>query len=363
MKNEFIELLGSLVEFKTTVDYPQNKHLIINYVKNWFDKFNIENEIYQHKNNPSIIATIKGNINKTILFSSHLDVVPADDEDFKIKIEKDIIFGRGVSDDKGQATMGMLLIKKLSTLKNKPTIKLVLTTDEEIGGFDGVYKLVKEDKLDSDLVLVFDFGCEEHQIALEEKGSIMFKLIATGSSAHASRPWHGNNAIDKLIKNILKIQTYFDHSKYKPDYWCTTCNLSKINGGVANNQVPDNAEATLDIRFVDDNTPNSILKKIQELIDPDIIIEKIIEIPYFKSNKNNPLIDLYIESMSISLNKKIEIIKMYGATDGRHFVEKNIPVILASPKNGGHHQKREWLDINSTERFFNAILEYIKKIK
>lgn len=363
MKNEYIKLLGELVAFKSTVDRPEEKKAVIEYVKNWYEANGIEYKIYDHEKAPSIIATLPGTIDKKILLSSHLDVVPAADEHFTMTQEDTMLYGRGVSDDKGQAAIGMMMLKKMKEFEQRPTIQTVLTTDEEVGGFDGLCRLINEGHVNGDAAIVLDYGCDEHEIAVQEKGGMDIKLIAKGTAAHASRLWKGKNAIDILVQNIQKIQKHFDHTDQAPEYWGITCNLGIIKGGEAANQVPDYAEAVLDLRFAHPHTTQAIFDEIKSMLDENIEAELLLEIPYFESDPNDEFIKLYRESMSKSLNKEVVITKMYGATDARFFAGTDTAVWLASPLNGGHHTVKEWIDVNSTERFFNALATYLSEIK
>ncbi len=363
MKDEFVELLSNLIKFQTVKSNVKAKQDIIKFVDNWFKENNIKTKIFEHKETPSIIAEVKGNIDKTILFCAHLDVVPADEKMFELKQDKNILYARGVSDDKGQACLCMFLLRELSKLEDKPTIKVALTTDEEIGGFNGIGRLVEQGELQADAVIVFDYGCEENQIAIKEKGGVTIKLTAKGKSAHASRPWQGQNAIDKLIDNYLRIRQEFDFSENSPDFWCTTYNIGLINGGVVSNMVADKAEAVVDFRFAEENGAEKVLQKLDEILDKDIERQVIFDIPYFESSQDNDLLRLYIEKVGESLGKDIELEKMYGATDARFFAGTGSAVWLAGPNNGGHHQNSEWLDLDSVERFFNAIVYFVKAIQ
>ena len=93
------------------------------------------------------------NQEKSILLSSHMDVVPVDDSKWKYEpfeahyeLETGHIFGRGAQDMK---CVGMQYLEAIHVLKNKKHIEpkrpvyVVFVPDEEIGGKDGIAQLVK----------------------------------------------------------------------------------------------------------------------------------------------------------------------------------------------------------------------------
>lgn len=73
---------------------------------------------------------------------AHLDVVPAGDgwhtEPYKMTVDGDRIYGRGVSDDKGPAMCALFAMKAVRDLKLPVTksCRLILGTDEECGSGD-----------------------------------------------------------------------------------------------------------------------------------------------------------------------------------------------------------------------------------
>jgi len=57
------------------------------------------------------------------------------------------IYGRGAADMKGSCATMMVLMKDLGSFPlEKPSLGLILTTDEEIGGYDGVRYLLRDKK-------------------------------------------------------------------------------------------------------------------------------------------------------------------------------------------------------------------------
>lgn len=81
---------------------------------------------------------------------AHLDVVAAGDgwstDPFKMISKNGVLYGRGVSDDKGPAIAALYALKALKDIgiKLKKNVRLVLGTDEECGSSDLKYYFTKE---------------------------------------------------------------------------------------------------------------------------------------------------------------------------------------------------------------------------
>ena len=81
---------------------------------------------------------------------AHLDVVAAGDgwstEPYKMAEKDGVLYGRGVSDDKGPAIAALYALKalKAADIRLKKNVRLVLGTDEECGSGDLKYYFTKE---------------------------------------------------------------------------------------------------------------------------------------------------------------------------------------------------------------------------
>ena len=211
----------------------------------------------------------------------HLDVVPEGTgwtrEPFKMTVEGDNIYGRGVSDDKGPAVTALWALKACNDLgvKLSKNVRIILGSDEECGSSDLDYYFKKEAQPDFCFSPDADFpiyNCEkgrfsttirgkyenkelpalvsfegghtsnivaQHAEALVEGISLSdakdaakkwgeatkteieanedngkVKFICNGLSAHASTPRHGINAVTALLQLLADLNLKGDLGKY-----------------------------------------------------------------------------------------------------------------------------------------------------
>jgi succinyl-diaminopimelate desuccinylase len=180
-----------------------------------------------------------------------------------------------------------------------------------------------------------------------------------GISAHGSRPWEGDNAIDKLFIAIQEIKKIFGEQQLGR----STLTVSQITGGYAVNQVPNGAEATLDMRFVNEEDLNVMRQKVKEVADKyDLEIQTHAEAGFCPVDVQHPHIAKFIEIASQIRGEEIEEMQSLGASDARYFAEKDIPVILIRPNGGGAHSDNEWIDKAGFEQFYAVLKTYIKEV-
>lgn len=348
MKNEIIKLLKELLKYKTIKGETQEFKNIFEFIKNNINS-NLYYKEYNFNNNIACVISNTNTKNLDIIFSTHIDIVPANNYDFHE--DKENIYGRGTIDMKGSVAV---LIKIMNTLKTNKKVALFITSDEEIDG-NCTYELLKI--YTSKLAIVPDGGTNFNLIK-EEKGLYRLKLSIKTQSAHSSQPFNGDNAITKLMDIYNEIITKYPLPKNENEY-ITSINLSRLIGGNADNQVPDNAEMILDIRHTSSDSKSDILKFISSL-NKNLEIEELLKGAVFKTDLTNPEIQHYIKTCENILKRKINIIGCESTSDAIYFSDLNIPTIIMNPNGYFAHCKNEYVNKESLYTLFKIYKEFIE---
>lgn len=339
-----LKLITDLISFKTVDTNYKEFDSCIYYIKQYFKNSDLNIDEFEFNGSKSLIISNKKSLDFDLIFCGHLDVVSGSNDLFKINIKDDILYGRGVSDMKGQVAVMMTVMKEFAKKKIDKKIALFLTTDEERGGFDGVGKLINELNYRAKVAIVPDGGFD-YTIVKEAKGVLQLKLTAFGNSAHASEPWNGVNAILILFKSIEEILKKYPNPNDFSD-WKTSINISKIVGGNSINKIPEKASAYVDIRYIYNDDPEDIInfiKKTNKFLELEVLAHG----ESFKLDENNLYVKDYFHVASSLLNKNINMIKCQTASDGRFFTQKNIPSLVMNPVGGNIHCKNEWVSFKS----------------
>lgn len=285
----------------------------------------------------NVVVRLRGNgRKKPVLLIGHLDVVEARREDWTTDpyrfIEKDgYYYGRGTQDMKdGDAIMAATLIRlKQEKFSSDRDIILALTADEEGGDSNGVEWLLRHrrDLVDAEFVLNHDGGGVlldggrpvQMEVTASEKVYADYELSATNPGGHSSLPVP-DNAIYELSQALTRIgdhefpfelnnvtRAYYEQvarnaagqraadlkamlatppdpaavarlSKDSIDHALmrTTCVATRLDGGHANNALPQRASAVVNCRILPGHSPEEVRQTLVEVVkDPKIAVRYI----------------------------------------------------------------------------------------
>jgi len=356
---ELVDLIKDLVKFKTVEGNEQEKNKIIDYVEDYFKDSGFVVKRHNSNGIESIVVLTEDTKKPTVMIQGHLDVVPALDEAFDAKlIDKHNLYGRGTCDMKGQVAVMMIVMKHFSP-GQKPSVGLMLTTDEEIGGDNGAGFLILKENYSSKIAISPDC-ISDFDIVEKEKGIINLKITAKGKSAHGSTPWEGENAIEILMDVYNSIKQVLPETT-EQERWKPTVMIGKMQGGQAVNIVPGSAEMFLNIRYTENDSPEDIVSQVKSMSDK-ITLEVLHDSKPMSVDVNNPYILKAKGLIEKRVKKKVEFLREHGAGDARFFTEKNIPVIVFGPKGAGYHGDDEYVDVNSLEKMKEVMIEFIESL-
>jgi succinyl-diaminopimelate desuccinylase len=352
---DVIKITKNLIKFETTSDnYAENRRCI-KYIQKILANEKLKTMIYEKGKTISLIAANKIKKHYKLILCGHVDVVPGSKRQFTPTVLKGKLYGRGAADMKGCVAAMMKTIIELGTKSND--IAIILTSDEEVGGFDGVNHLVNKLKYTANCAFVPDTD-PGYKLLKEAKGVIHLKIISKGKTNHASTPWLGDNAIEKIISayNVLKKTLKAGHTKK----WGTTLNLGKINGGTATNCIPDNASMDVDIRYTAKTGEKHILSLIDKALKQQEGISYKVGLcasPTFTDNKS---VYFNIIKRVIYANKGFVLkeIKENGSSDARFFSENKVPVVCINPVTSESHIESEWIDLADLKIYSKIVTDF-----
>lgn len=361
---EIQKLTEDLIRFESTRDKPEEIQKCLNYIKDYLGDCQdviIKEHSTTNKDTGEIVPSLFvsfGTKNPAILLNGHIDVVPGKKNQYKPYAKNGKLYGRGAVDMKAGVATALYLFKSLAHFK--PDLGLMIVSDEEIGGFHGTKYLVKQGYGGGIVIAsepTYADNPEKLNIVTKEKGGLWVEIEEKGKSAHASRPWLGENAIEKLMKTFVKIKALFPKSN-DPDNWYTTVNLGTIQGGDTPNRIPDSAKMKLDIRHTENISIPEIVQKIKSVSKG--IVKVITEVEILDNEQNNKDIQLLKASVSSTTKKNVNLLKEHGSSDLRFFSKKGIPAVLMGPLGANHHGDDEYVYLESVALLHKSLENFIK---
>ena len=357
---EALEITKKLIKFPSHEDNPEGIKKCINFCEEYFSKNNINYKKYKcgldgevEDKKVSLVASPVED--PKVFLCGHLDVVDGDGGQFNPREENDILYGRGALDMKGAIAIYLSLMKEFSIKEEKPKLGLILTSDEEIGGERGMRHLIH------DIGLSFKFGIvgesTDLDIACKEKGVLQYRISEEGISAHGSRPYEGNNAIDKLKDKIDKLRGKWNKATPK-NFWSTSMNLGDISvEGGKPNVVPNNCDASIDIRYIKEKQKEKIQSTVENLFSKK---DLLLNVSLMKTNPKNEWVKKLKESRSKIINKEQKKEFSYVFSDGRYLAEAGIPVVSFGLTGSGEHGPEEKLITPSLKKYRSILSDFIE---
>ena len=220
-------------------------------------------DVVKRDGNSIIITLGSPNASHRLLLCSHIDTVsPADGwtkDPFKATKDSGRIYGLGANDALASCVSMFGALSHLqSEIKGDAAIILALVEEEEMGS-EGFFRI--EPTLNYTSAI---FGePTEMRAATEMRGYMRVKLLGKGHSCHASRPWEGKNAIFHLVNQLAAIEK--EDLKDGSPWGQATIEPTLMKAGQSTNQIPDYAEAILDIRPTPAINNENILERLDAL--------------------------------------------------------------------------------------------------
>jgi succinyl-diaminopimelate desuccinylase len=350
-----IALLKKLITFHTTADRIGELEAALKYIEKilqakgiWIKRFHLKGP-----NRPVMYACTRKTKKPEILLVPHIDVVEGTDEQFKPFVKGQRIYGRGACDCKNHATVVIQTLLQ-AAVQNK-SVGAFFITDEEIGGPTTALLLSKG--FNGKKVVMLD---SDLSITYRQKGILNLKVVCRGKSGHGSMPWMGINANEKLFKAYSKIKKLFPATTPR-NRWKETVNIGLIRGGDVLNKIADYAEMRLNIRLTEKGNHKKIIRDIQAVPEVDEV-EVLGYHPSYSTDPGRKEVRDFKKIMEQSLDLKLKLTSMHGATDAHNFAPyKSLVIITGTGCCGGFHGRDEWMDIPALLRFEKALCDYVEQ--
>lgn len=384
------EIFRELIEINTTDTVGDNTMAAEAMARRLRDAGFPEDDVHvlgPHPRKGNLVARLRGSGKRApILLLAHLDVVEALASDwsfdpFTFLERDDYFYGRGTSDDKAMAAIWIATLVRMKRENYVPDRDLIvaLTSDEEGGSYNGVQWLLgnHRDLIDAAYCLNEGGGGQmkdgrklSNSVQLSEKLFQSFTLEATNPGGHSSRP-RKDNAIYQLSAALVRISehefpveldeitsAYFEKmaaieggenardmlsvsrrsdpeaaarlsgSPYYNAVLRTTCVATQLQGGHAENALPQTARATVNCRIF----PGSDPKDIQRTLEGVVADESVRFTPVSQANPSlpSPLFPEVmgaIEKLTEEMWPGVPVVPTMstGATDGLFLRNSGIP--------------------------------------
>lgn len=288
-----------------------------------------------------------------LFFCAHLDTVfPVDSSFQSVRwLDDNTLNGPGVTDLKGGI---VLMLTALEALERSPLAArigwtVLLNPDEEIGSLSSA-PLIEELSKPAQLGLIYEPCYANGNLAGQRKGSGNFSVVCKGVAAHAGREHHkGRNAVRALCEFVVALD---DLNGQRAG---VTINPARIEGGSANNVVPDLCTHHFNIRLErpeDEHWCHTELDKICQRINQADGISLTLHggfgrKPKLLSDTNIKLLEL-VRACGSAVGVTLDWEATGGCCDGNNLAALGIAnVDTLGVQGGAIHSTDEYLVVSS----------------
>ena len=349
--NDTIALLEKLIRTRPVTSDPARVNAASAIMRDYLESHGVFCRVEEFAGRHILYASNRESGTPEIILNSHLDVVPATEDQFEPVVRDGKLFGRGACDCLGNAVCLAEIL-----LKANAHVAAVFSADEETGG-ETTKHMVDLGYTAKHAVLILDSG-DDPTIIYEQKGVLVVHLTAKGRDGHAAYPWKCENPIDKLMAGYAKFREKW-RNPASDDDWRNSMSACMMSAGTAPNQIPGEASMTINFRLVDEASRDVILRDLAETTGCEVTLGE--DIPPVSFDRDHPVFLTLQRVLSEHVrggNEIIPLARICGATDSRHWRVLGIPVPVLGVTGTNEHSANEYVVLDSIGRYADGIVKF-----
>ena len=259
LTTEAIALLKTLIE---TQSFSKEEAATALLIENWFKRHGIA-----YKRNLNNVWAVNKHFDAakpTLLLNSHHDTVKPNSaytkDPFKAIVEDGKLYGLGSNDAGGCVVSLMAVFTYFYAHSNlKYNLVIVASAEEENSGANGLNSMLPIIP-SVDVAIVGEPTLMN--LAVAEKGLVVFDAVVTGTPSHAAHP-----NTDNVIYNTIEVLQWFKDLKFEKTSEAlgdVKLTVTQINAGKQHNAVPASLDLVIDVRVNDAYSNAEIAEILQK---------------------------------------------------------------------------------------------------
>ena len=394
-----LNVLKDLVGFRTVAPpgnlYPE----IVDYLIPIFDsmgfttdRIEMPQEIFQAKcedrrltgERINLMANLDVGAIETLVIYTHLDVVPTEGDwatdPFELVKKNGRVYGRGVSDSKG--AVAALIAALQALLKDKLpkyNLSILLTTDEEVGGYSGLCYFTDIGLIKGNYMLCMDGFSDD--VVIGSNGVINWEIEVHGKSAHSGSSFLGINAVEKalpVMESLMALKKKIESGRSLLPASSALAslgiknlmpilNITVIKGGIKENIVPDRCTIRGDRRVIPEEEMEVAMAEIEKAVKIegiDLNLKFFPGYPPMSVNPDHHWVREVREAVQRGMGFLPNLSGTQGSLDQAYATDKtNIPTCVygvGRQLESNIHGTNENVRITDLEGFARFIIELIQ---
>jgi succinyl-diaminopimelate desuccinylase len=293
-----------------------------------------------------------------VVFAGHVDTVPIAGNVPGLR-EGDAVVGRGASDMKAGLAVMLDAMEALTDgrLASDLDVGFLFFGREEVSTDDSALLPLFERApalAEADLAIVME--PTDNALEIGCLGNLNARVVARGVAAHSARPWLGDNAIHHAIEALASIadlpirDVEIDGLIYRE-----VVNVTRIDGGVAANVLPDRVEATVNFRYAPTLSPAQAEARIRELLG-----HRAVEVEVFSNARPGPVTVRHPLVERLRRAGDLEVRPKQAWTPVAEFAEGGVDAVNFGPGDPAFaHRDDERVSVAALERGAQVVAAFL----
>ena len=284
-----------------------------------------------------------------VLLAGHLDTIPAQGN-VPGRIEDGAVHGLGASDMKG----GVAVMVELA--RERLPARYLFFTREEIPLVESPLPALFATGLVADARLAVVLEPTDVELHAGCLGNVVARITFEGVSAHSARPWTGVNAIHEAIRGLYGLAA-LEPEDVEVDglVFREVVSAVRIEGGLAQNVIPDRASVELNYRFAPGRSVLEAEARLRELV-PAGRLEVLSASPAAPVALSNPLLARLRELVP-------EVRPKQAWTPVAQFAEAGIDAVNLGPGATAYaHRRDEQVPVANLVRCYEALRSFLASV-
>jgi succinyl-diaminopimelate desuccinylase len=292
-----------------------------------------------------------------VVLAGHYDTVPAQ-ENVPGRIENGAVVGLGASDMKGGLAVMLELARALDEEEVEPELDvalLVFGKEELPAEFSPLPALFESSELVHEAELAILLEPTDTTIQAGCLGNLNAELVFHGVSGHSARPWTATNAIELALAGLAPLAALPPRPVEVGGLTFTeVLSLTRIEGGIAANVIPDRVTAHVNFRYAPDRSPESAEAYLRSLVPQGAELVHGGDAPPARVVTDAPLVRRLQATGDLALEPK------QAWTNVADFTERGIDAVNFGPGATRYaHRRDEQVEIAALARAYASLWDFL----
>lgn len=290
-----------------------------------------------------------------VVLAGHYDTVP-EQANLPGRVEHGCVHGLGASDMKGGLAVALELVRDLEPDSGPYDLGLLLFGREELpADANPLPALFAGSEAVRDTSLAILLEPTDLRIQAGCLGNVVARLTFHGRSGHSARPWLAESAIEKAAHGLLPLFGIEPRiASVQGLEFREVVSITRLESGIADNVIPAEATATLNLRYPPDRDPADAEAYLRSLVPEGSTLEVVSHAPAGRVVTDTPLVRALRDAGDLALEPK------QAWTNVADFTANGIDAVNFGPGHTAYaHRQDERVEISALAAAYETLHRFL----